>query len=712
MLSCTVYGQDKKLDSLQNALRSYTKKDTVRVNLLNKTATRIFTTETDKALTLLKEANALSDELNYKKGKAYSQLFIGNVLLIKADYTQGLNSFQSALSIYESLRDKEGMANCYFNFGRSYYYMSDFDRAETYYNKAITLSEETGDTKRLSASLLGVGIIYTKQGNSAKGIDTYNKALQLDEKSGNKRGIANILLNLGNIYRKQGQFPLALDYYNRALEIKEQMADQPGIASCYNNIGIVYERMDKDEEALKYYKKSIEIFGRLKYKKEILAALVNMGVIYTNHNSGAEAMKCYREALAIARELKLDESIAICLSNIGRQHLANKEYSEALANFEQAVAICKQYGLDNELAFCYLKMGSVYFGLKEYDKALQYAEYSSAIADKLNLIEYQRDILKLRSQIYYEQKQYKLAYENSAAHKVLNDSIFRKENIDALAEVKYKHEFKDSLDTANAAATNLQKTVKVKDAELESSRRQTIWWIVGSVCLLVIFGLVLAFLKIRRVKMQNKQLLTEQKLLRSQMNPHFIFNSLQNVRSLIHNGREQEAINYLNKFSGLTRQILETSNDNYISLEEEVGIIKNYIAVQQLLYANPFSYTLDIDDELEQDSIFLPPMLTQPFIENAIKHGLANKQEGGLITMRFYLDEGRLYFEISDNGAGFGNVKGQEGHKSMAMNITRERLANYTKKSDFAVQAGNITDTDKKVLGAKVVFEIPYIYEN
>lgn len=709
--SFVVHGQNK-LDSLYNAIKTYTKKDTVRVNLLNKTAFRIFTTETDRAMALLKESGMLADELSYKKGKAHSLLYSGNILIIKADYRTALNNFQNALALYEGLKDKFGMANCYYNFGRAYYYLGDFDKAESGYKKAVALSEETGDTGRLAGSLVGLGVIYSNQGNYAKGIETYNKALQIDEKTGNKRGIANDLVNLGNIYRRQGQFPLALEHYSRGLEIKEQMADQPGIAACLHNMGMVYERMDKDEEALKHYKQALDIFSRLKYKKDILSGLINIGVIYTNRSMGDEAMKCYREALALARELNNTQSIANCLSNIGRQHLVNKEYDEALNNLEQATVIYKQIGLENELAFCYLKSATAYHGLKQYDKALQFAKDCSKIADKLGLIEYQRDVLKLRSQIYYEQKEYKLAYENSAAHKELNDSIFRKENIDGLAQVKYKYEFKDSLNTVKAAATNLKKTVKTKDAELASSRRQTIWWIAGSACLLIVFGLVLALLKIRRVKMQNKQLLTEQKLLRSQMNPHFIFNSLQNIRSLINNKREEEAINYLNKFSGLTRQILETSNDNYISLEEEVGIIKNYIAIQQLLYSNPFKYTLEVDEELEQDSIFIPPMLTQPFIENAIKHGLASKSQGGLISMRFYTVEGRLYFEVSDNGVGFGKVQKQEGHKSMAMDITRERLANYTKNRDFTVKAGNITDADENVLGARVAFEIPFIYEN
>lgn len=706
-----LHGQNKKLDSLYNAIKTYTKKDTVRVNLLIKTVDRVFPTDTEKASAMLKESGALSDLLNYKKGKANTLLYQGNIMIIKADYKGALNNFQAALQLFESINSNLGMANCYYNFGRCYYYTNIYGKAEENYKKAITISEKTGDTSRLTNSLVACGMLYFRQGEFDKAIDTYKKAILIDEKNGNLSGISFGLVNLGNVYRKRGSFPVALEQYKRALEIKEQLDEPVGIANCLNSIGVLYERMDKDKDALEYYKKAFEIFNRLNYKLEASSVQVNMGIIYSSHNMGDEAMKCYREVLGFARQLNHEDLEATSLCNIGRQRMLNKEFYEGINNFERALAIYKKLNLESEQSYCYLKIATIYYELAKYEKALQYAAESIAISERIGLVEYQRDVLKLRSQIYYEQKKYKLAYENSAAHKKLNDSIFSKENIDAMAEVKYKYEFKDSLNTVKATATDLKKTVKAKDAELEISRRQTIWWIAGSALLLVIFGAVLALLKIRRVKMQNKQLLTEQKLLRSQMNPHFIFNSLQNIRSLIYNKREDEAIHYLNKFSGLTRQILETSNDNYISLEEEVGIIKNYIAIQQLLYSNPFTYSLEVDKELEQDSIFIPPMLTQPFIENAIKHGLASKAKDGLISMRFYQVEGRLYFEVSDNGVGFGRVQKQEGHKSMAMDITRERLANYTKNRDFAVQAGNITDADENVLGARVAFEIPYIYE-
>jgi LytS/YehU family sensor histidine kinase len=116
--------------------------------------------------------------------------------------------------------------------------------------------------------------------------------------------------------------------------------------------------------------------------------------------------------------------------------------------------------------------------------------------------------------------------------------------------------------------------------------------------------------------------------------------------------------------------------------------------------------------DIDVESVFLPPMLTQPFIENAIKHGLSSVSKNGQIDIRFFLDAGKLFFEVTDNGKGFDAEKNTSNHKSLAMTITKERLVGYTKNQDFVVQTDNLKDGDQKVVGAKVRFEIPYIYEN
>jgi tetratricopeptide (TPR) repeat protein len=701
--------------SQSDSLQTYVKRDTIRVNLLNKAAEKIFSAEPDRATQLLRESEALSDALHYKKGKAFSLLHTGHIFTNKGNYTTAMGYYQDAMAIYQGLKDKKGIANCIYNVGRVTFYLGNYDKALDYYKEALSLAEETGDQRRLTTSLVAIGQTYLKRSNLDKALEYFRKALAIDEKNGNKRGISNDMNSLASVYKLKLDYSQSLEYYNKALILREQLGDQLGIATNLDNIGSLYDALGNDQEAYSYFIRALDIYEKIKYKKGIANTLVNAGIILMSRNARPQAMNLFTRALAIAEEMNDPYGIGVVYFNMGSSKLFDKDYDAALPYFEKSLKIHKQLNTKKEISYNYLKMGKLYLAKKDYDKAMQYATLSSALAEALNLIEVKRDLLLLRSDIYYGTKQYKLAFENRDMHKKLNDSIIDQKNSAKVAQL-YKYQFKDKLSSAEKTQNSLKKTVKNRNSELASSQKQKLWWIIGSglVLLLLILGGSLFYRKTKQKQvvhaLEKNQI--KQKLLVTQMNPHFIFNSIENIQGLIYDNKKEDAADYLTKFSILTRQILENSNENYISLTEEVNMIRNYMSIQQLLYDNKFDFTLTVEETIDSETIFLPPMLTQPFIENAIKHGLSNTEKNGMIAINFYLTEGKLFFEVTDNGKGFDAVKKSSKHKSLAMTITKERLINYTKNQDFVVQADNIKDKNEKVVGAKVVFEIPYIYEN
>ncbi len=266
--------------------------------------------------------------------------------------------------------------------------------------------------------------------------------------------------------------------------------------------------------------------------------------------------------------------------------------------------------------------------------------------------------------------------------------------------------------------SKLEQQQQLSKIQFENERKNTLKniFLLVTIFVLVIGG-IMGYVLHRNNK--QKQRLREfeknelkQKLLLSQMNPHFIFNSIDHIQSLI-GKKDKEAISYLHKFSILTRQILEYSRETHISLEEEKQVIENYISIQQLLYDNNFTYQLTIANNIETEAYLIPPMLTQPFIENAIKHGLKDKKEQGKITIDFYLKEEKLFVEITDNGTGFINNGTSRtsvtsvSHKSLAMKITKERLGEFADN----ITMENVFSVNNEIAGAKIKFEIPYIYE-
>lgn len=379
----------------------------------------------------------------------------------------------------------------------------------------------------------------------------------------------------------------------------------------------------------------------------------------------------------------------------------------AHSNAKQAIRMLQKAGeLATELeyakgkAVCYLRMAGIYNVHRDYEKAQEYASEGMAIANKSELDTLKKPFFMMLSEIQYDKNHHE------------PDTTIREEVRDIVAAIKYKYYLKDSLDKSVEKTNFLERDMQNKENELLVVRLQTVLFAVGFVGVLLFIGFGVMWVNVRRVKMKNKQLLTEQKLKRSQMNPHFIFNSIQNVRSLIHGKKEEAAIEYLNRFSRLTRQVLESSDENYISLTEETEMLRNYLSIQQLLYGNMFDFSISVPENMDTDAFFVPPMLAQPFVENAIKHGLAGKQQGGQISVRFLLKNKRLFFEVTDNGTGFSGSRKTENHKSMAMSITKERLSHYSRTAHFKFHAADILDENQQVKGAKVQFEIPYIYEN
>ena len=246
---------------------------------------------------------------------------------------------------------------------------------------------------------------------------------------------------------------------------------------------------------------------------------------------------------------------------------------------------------------------------------------------------------------------------------------------------------------------------------------KTLWFYSLEGLLFVILIVVYIKYREKNIKEKNKLLLLEQKLLRSQMNPHFIFNSLTSIQSFIFENNPIEAGSYLSKFSELIRSILYNSREEYISLEREIKTLENYIEMQQLRYDNKFDFEIDIDPKIDVEMIAVPPMLAQPFIENSIEHGIKHIDRRGFISIKYSLSDDSIILIIEDNGIGveaskkLKDNKAQE-HKSLAIIITKERMGilnRKRKKKSYSMHMDEIVSENNIVKGTRTKFIIPYL---
>ncbi|PWL28909.1 MAG: hypothetical protein DCO96_08820 [Fluviicola sp. XM-24bin1] len=262
---------------------------------------------------------------------------------------------------------------------------------------------------------------------------------------------------------------------------------------------------------------------------------------------------------------------------------------------------------------------------------------------------------------------------------------------------------------------------------VETPYWETVWFrasIGGGILLLLFLFYIITVKRIRKnarirqreVEFEKNLLELEQKAMRLQMNPHFIFNALNSIQSLIGTGKETEARYFLAKFSRLMRQILDNSRKTSITLEEEVQTLENYLLIEQFCNGERFDYKIEVDASLEQDFISLPPMILQPFVENAIKHGMRGLPEGqksGTIRIHFSEDEGTLKCLVEDNGIGREkaaelNLKSKETyHKSTALEVTTDRLEHL--KEEGIASPLEIVDLyeDGAAAGTRIIIRLP-----
>ena len=520
-----------------------------------------------------------------------------------------------------------------------------------------------------------------------------------------------VIVSKGTFYSTINEYQKAIECFFTALKYFEKNPDEnlEGIAMVNSSLATIYYQQKEYKEALKHNLKTINYLETAKESQlETANALyykgqtyLNCGSCYLDLNDHEKALFYFKKANEISKIT--NDNILLCtsLGKIGNVKLKEGEFEEAEVFLKEALDVSLKENSPS-IGFVYINLGELYFRKNDLEKANLYLSKGLSIAKTSKNIDIQISVSELLYQVSLQRKDYKKALEAHLLNEKLTDSSKIEASKNALVQQQLKYDFE-------------KRELNLKlDSEKKAAVKNN--WLIGlsGILLLLVLGVYFYYRNNKQKQaitiLEKEQI--KQKLLVTQMNPHFIFNSIDNIQGLIYSKKDDEAINYLTKFSKLTRQILENSNENYISLEEEVEMTKNYLSIQQLLYNNKFSFTITVEDKIDQESIFLPPMLTQPFIENAIKHGLSNTSENGKINIHFYLKDSKLFFEVTDNGKGFETEKKETNHKSLAMTITKERLISYTKNQDFIVHTDNIKDSSEKIVGAKVSFEIPCIFEN
>ncbi|MGC4040148.1 MAG: tetratricopeptide repeat protein [Flavobacterium sp.] len=574
-----------------------------------------------------------------------------------------------AENLAKKINYKEGLANAAINIGNANIIISDYKKAKAEFQKAKTyfeaLLDNDSDNKTfifgLARCYSSLGVIYSQEGNYYESLDNYKNGLKLYEKINHKASISKSYNNIGILYKSRGNNPKALEYFKQALKIQEEIGEQT-LPVTLTNIGVIYFEDNKLPEAYSYYTKAEKLFKSIDNVRSLALLQNYWGDYYIKAKAPKEAEEHYKKAL------EMYESIT-------------NKFGASLALYN---------------------LGTLYFDQKNLAQAMPLAARSLEYAKEIGVLDQLFHSEKLVSDIYGAQNQHELSLLHYKNYIIARDSLYTMESTKKFdrAEMDFEYQKKEALFK-------------------EETKRQNLLLIFSIIGTLLIIGLIFLVINRQQVKrrltLQKEVAEYEQKALHLQMNPHFVFNCLGSISSFIVQNGTDSALKYLSKFSKLMRLTLEYSKDTLIPIDKEIESLQNYLELEQLRFHDKFNFRIESSDKVEFN-MGLPPLLIQPFVENAILHGLVPKEGSGMIYVDFDVENNQLVCTIWDDGIGITKSaaikeNSMKAHKSMALEITKKRLeimeATISKSAQIDIKE---IEENNTVIGTKVTLRLPIQY--
>jgi tetratricopeptide (TPR) repeat protein len=547
------------------------------------------------------------------------------------------------------------------------------------------------------------GVFYTDKTKPDSAMLFYRKSIEINHLLENYHLIAYTQVGIATILTKQGNYPEAVELLYRALAHFEKIKDWEGQGDAYKGLGRVYYKQKSYKKALYSWKKTYDLYEKSGQTRMMANVLFDLATLYSTMKDYKESVRYAQKSIALHEqmgEVAQEREQVMLYSSLGFMYSKKMQLDSAILCFEKSIELAKK---SNNLAVMgnrYISLGDAYRYKKQYAKALDYAMKGVTTGRDNHDLEVEENAVNLLSIIYELMGNYKDALAMKKLSGQLKDSLQHKEDEKQIIEKQFKYEYEKR---ELIAKGNEEK--KINDLKLEASLKNTRKneWIMGLSFAFIILAAGSWFLynyyRQKNVIHIQKNNLLKQQLLLTQMNPHFIFNSLNAI---------------LSQFAGMIRMILDFSRKDYISLESELKFLNHYLELQQLRTGQAFTYAFDIGEDIEPDMLLVPPMLAQPFIENAIEHGGFRKEKKGELRISFHREEDLLVCVIEDNGVGLKasaeqREHSEKEHESLATRITLERMETlYHGRMDACkLVIEDKKDRDPSTSGVKVTFVIP-----
>jgi sensor histidine kinase YesM len=593
----------RAIDSLKKRL--VFAKGIERINCLNALAEEFWwwqytSSVPDSVFHWASAANKESQMLNYPLGSAASLMHLGVSEIFWTNFLTGEKYVRQALPIFEKLNDDKGLGWCYAWLAQDLFAQMEFNESLNCFYKALFYFEKTNDWE-------GKGKAWAW---------------------------------MGSLYRIIGDYDKAVFFAGQSLAIRKQMSDHMCVARSLSSMGDFYKTVGAKEDALSYYQQATayadehSLDYRLAERNFLFEAL---GSFYGMLNKPDSSL------FYLQQSLQSDPNNVITKIIIGETLLLKHQYDSTLKIFLAPIERFRKQNDKWDLMRVLLDAAKAYAGKGDNISALKYAGESLSMAKAADVKQFISQNYELLSTVHANLHKTDSAYYYLKLSTALNNNLtngrflFRLSNYKKQTEFNKQQEEIASLDKNNKV---LGQANKVKEEKLKQA--SLLKWVFGAGLLIALLAALFIYisltLKRKNEHLENQKAQSDLKLkaselemqaLRAQMNPHFIFNCLSSINHFILKNETDAASDYLTKFSRLIRIVLINSKNKLIPLEDELEMLRLYLDMERLRFKNSFHYNINFINSIDVANIYLPPLLLQPFAENAIWHGLMNKDGEG-----------------------------------------------------------------------------------
>ena len=605
------------------------------------------------------------------------------------------------------------------------HFSDDFVKAEQLGKESLKWYQKSKNQQGIDTLLASIITSLTAQSRWKESAKYSNLLFNYAERSGSAPARMDAMLFKFAIYVHTGDYKNAFETSQKTLEFAEGTGYKPWISVAFHMTAIFYIHLEDYEHALSYFRKMLQIDDQqviqereknddgIWFKTELAETYSHLGKF--------DSANLHLNTIDLEKD---QHQLRIFQVSKGLWYYLQKDYTNALKNFEPGLKEHRRLHDVHEVMRTLSFIGYTKIGLQKFHEAIQCARESLQIAFSTNTKPQIRNAYHILYLAYDNLKRFDSANHYFRLYIKMKDEVLNQQTKGRVAGYDYEQKI---------AKINLEK--QQQEARLRQQatiKKIIIGGIVGIIILAISLILMInqkrknekaAFThsvevaelekKTATAELQRAAAELEMKALRAQMNPHFIFNSLNSINRFILENNKSEASIYLTKFSKLVRMILQNSQSPLISLDAELETLDLYLQMESLRVSNKFKYFITVSDDIDPAEVKIPPLVIQPYVENAIWHGLMPKPEPGHLSIDLFQEDEQLIIKIKDDGIGRKkaaelNEHSPSSHKSYGMKLTEDRIeSQHESRRERHVTITDLVFPDGTPAGTEVLIKLP-----